>query len=166
MDLTGGTFQYSGDTSSIDFGVEEEALHITATVNNYVGLGMWFGPCVDASAYAGISFTIGGTIGEMGQAVLQVQQSDNKEVEMVDGGARGDCDTSVDSCTYNQAVYDVPETADTVSVCFADMTGGSPNSTVDNSQLYALQYQFNCETDGMCEVDVTVDDVVFTATCP
>ena len=166
MDLSGGTFTYSGDPSDIAYVLEDEALHITGTVNDYAGLGMWFGPCVDASAYAGVTFTIGGTVGEMGEAVLQVQQSDNKAFEDTNGSIRGDCDSDVNTCAYNEAVYSVPETAGEVSVCFADMTGGSPNASVDNSMLYALQFQFHCETDGMCALDVTLDDVMFADSCP
>jgi hypothetical protein len=80
MDLTGGTFQYTGDTSTIEFGVEDGALHITGTVNNYVRHGMSFAPSVDATQYAGISFTIGVTIGSTDHTDMQLKKTDTKEV--------------------------------------------------------------------------------------
>jgi hypothetical protein len=160
MGLTGGTFSYTGDgTEEFAYAAVDEALSITGTINDYAGIGMWFGPCTDASAYDGISFTMGGTVGEDGQAVFQLQQSDNKEVE---DAVRGDCDSAVNDCVNNEVAYDVPEEAATVQICFADMSGGDPNGEVDPSMLYALQYQFNCETDAACALDATIDDLKFS----
>src|SRR5690606_25394008 len=85
VNLTGGSFgPYMGDnTEEFDFVVDpaEENLHITGTVNDYAGFGMWFGPCTDASGYSGIQFDVSGTPGEAGSLVLQVQTSENAPID-------------------------------------------------------------------------------------
>ena len=71
-DLTGGTSKYNGrDVSPITITHECNVIRLTATIppytpdvaddaENYAGAVFWFGPCIDASSFGGLSFTIGG----------------------------------------------------------------------------------------------------------
>src|SRR5690606_21465762 len=142
-----------------DFVVDpaEENLHITGTVNDYAGFGMWFGPCTDASGYSGIQFDVSGTPGEAGSLVLQVQTSENAPID--EENMRGECEAD---CANPQAtIEELSEEVTTVQLAWADFTGGSPVDSLSPNQLLALQFQAECETDEMCQVDVTIDNLQF-----
>jgi hypothetical protein len=156
--LTGGTFgPYSGSgTTDFSFtpNMTDGALEISGTVNDYAGFGMWFGPCTSAAAYAGIQFDIAGTVGDEGSMNLQFQTFENQSVDDRGGCAAncGNAQTTVEGITADMTTLMIP---------FDSFTGGSPSEGVSTDQLLALQFQFECATDGMCAVDVTLDNLQF-----
>jgi hypothetical protein len=93
----------------------------------------------------------------MGEAVLQVQTHANLTLD--DSAMRGDC--TADACTNAAATYDVAADAAAVNLAWADFTGGAPETTVTTSQIWGLQFQFHCEADAACAVDVEIDDLQF-----
>lgn len=165
MSLSGGSFEYTGETSTITatHDAEEENMHIEATVGDYAGFGLWFGPCSDASAFEGIEFTISGTITNGGSLDFQVQTSKNYPID--DSSKKGECEgTFSDGCAFNtKSNVAVSETPEVVQVPWSDLVGGQPESTLDPSELLGIQWQFNCpsDADAECEVDIVLDDVKF-----
>jgi hypothetical protein len=174
--LTGGTFLYFPDGADADapIGViEAGTLHITATIapNDYNGFGFYFGPNCgsDATAFAGISFDIGGTI--TGAAVdVQVQMTPNYPLN---DNSKGTCDYEAagaakwDYCTNPHvslaklmADAPFPETLTTVQVPWAELVGGNPQDAIDATQLLGIQLQFNCG-DVACPIDVKIDNLKF-----
>src|SRR5690606_26339812 len=148
--LTGGSFQYTGaNTETFEYLVDlaTEEMHITGVVNDYAGFGMWFGPCTDASDYTGITFDISGDLGEEGELQFQVQTSENQTID--EENMRGECE---EDCQNAGAVVEgVSADVMTVELTWADFSGGSPVATLSPDQILGLQWQFNCETDAMCE---------------
>lgn len=158
--LTGGSFgPYMGSgTTDFNFVVNptDAVLEVTGTINDYAGFGMWFGPCTDASTFTGVQFDISGIVGEAGRMVVQFQTSEDKAVE--DG--RGECTAA--SCVSPQATVEgVTETVTTVQLPFDSFAGGAPVDTLSPDQLLAIQFQFECETDAACAVDVVIDNLEF-----
>jgi hypothetical protein len=169
-DLTGGTFTYKGPealSGSITINpivdTTEGNLHLTASVpgGGYAGFGFWFGPCVSAAAFTGITFTIGGTLGG-GSAEFQLQTSKDYPIDTIN--AKGECTGSwSQGCASNKSAVSVPATATPVTLLWTVLTGGQPEATVDPSEILGVQWQFNCPaTATTCAVDITLDDVTFS----
>lgn len=165
MSLSGGSFTYNGDGTTVTatHDAAEENMHIEATVANYAGFGLWFGPCTDASAYEGIQFTISGAVGDSGSLDFQVQTSRNYPISTND--MKGECEGDFSSgCSFNTAsAIEVTDTPETVQIPWADLTGGEPIATLDPTELLGIQWQFNCDSmaEEPCAVDVVIDDVSF-----
>jgi hypothetical protein len=168
MSLTGGTFEYKNDgvDGSENLTVEVDAAagtaHITGNViGGYAGWGLWFGPCSDASRFTGIRFVIGGSLGEFGELEFQVQQNNNYPIDS--SNSKGACGgTWTDGCGSNAFVYEeeFPAEPAEIQVPFASLTGGSPNA-IEAAELLGVQWQFNCEEEEVCAVDVYLTEVTF-----
>ncbi len=154
--MSGTWFTYGGTGSSITVTHTAGHLRLTGTVNNYAGFGMTLDTCTDASSYAGISFDVGGSVGSMGQALLQVRTLSNTPASYDD---RGQCSTD---CGNNQSVYSMPSAAGTVSVAWSALRDGTPVSPADPTEVLGFQWQFQCPTDGACALDVTLDNLSFS----
>jgi hypothetical protein len=168
-DLTGGQSLYQGDTASaitatVDNTVADPALHLAATVTTggYSGYVMWFGPCVDASAYSGISFDISGSLGGATLA-FQVQMNDDYPIDVANkkGACTGGSWTQT-ACWNNRAAVTVTADPTTVSFTWAELTGGYPTTPIDPRQLLGIQWEANCSGAAACVVDLTLDNVQFT----
>jgi hypothetical protein len=164
--VPGGTFSYQpadlmvADTSG--------AMHVTGTVKNYDGFGVYFTACTDASAYTGVSFNIKGNAGPTGKLSFRFQSNANTAVDTVN--KKGTCMVPAGTVdTYplcHDAIFDitVTEGGGEVAVKFSDVMGGVPVATVDGKDLVGIQWAFawTGPTDTMYPVDVTVDDIKFT----
>lgn len=153
--LSGESFTYHGDDTSLTatYDAGQQRIHITGTVNDYGGFGLWLVTCKDASAYSGISFAIGGNVGAQGAAEFQVQQS---STQPVDEG--GEC---ASDCISNTSSIAVPASAGVVSVAWEEFGGGSPTDVADPTELLGVIWQFTCASGAACALDVTLDDVLF-----
>jgi hypothetical protein len=172
-DLTGGQSLYqtatdaasAGFTPSVDNTAANPALKVTATVvagGGYAGYVMWFRPCVDASAYAGISFQISGSLGG---ATLSFQVQMNDDYPIDTANKKGACtggSWSQTACWNNRAAVTVTADVTTVSYTWDELIGGYPTSPVDPRQLLGIQWEANCSTATACPVDFTIDTVQFT----
>ena len=141
---------------------DAEVLGVTGTVEatECAGVGLWFGPCTDASAYSGVTFTIGGDPGQS-QVVLQLQTSQNYPIDTENN--QGECQGSwSDGCASNQLVLEVPATPTTFQVMWDELSGGVPIDGVDPSELPGIQWQLDCG-EAPCNVSITVDDIAFIA---
>jgi hypothetical protein len=175
--FNGGSFTY-GDgpdadkAADITMTFENASLNLKGTVPTYSGFGLWFGaapgqtvPCIDASAYTGVSFHVVDNAGTA--ASLQVSIQAHKDAPIDVTNKRGECvwtsdTTKFSECFYPNASAAVPAGGGEVQVPFADFKGGKPVDTVDPTELDGVQFQFPW-TEGMAayDVDLTLKDLKF-----
>ena len=177
-DLTGGTSKYNGvmvDPISVE--LVGSALHITATIppytpdiagdpENYAGLVFWFGPCINASEFDGLTFNVGGTMN--GAALkLQVQSAENYPAEPANMKGQcifESCDTKWSECKGADTTVVVPAAGEDVSLEWSAFATGMPNAGVNPTGLVGLQFQLECQSqEAACEVDITLGNVSLTA---
>ena len=167
-DLRGSQSFYQSDfsarfTGSVDTTAANPRLRLTATmpIGGYAGYVMWFGPCVDASAFSGIRFQVAGDLGG-GTLIFEVQTNSNYPSSST--SPRGACVGEWGaSCADNYAVVTVTGSPTTVSSTWAELTGGAPVSPADPHELVGLQWQANCPVSAgqPCLVNLTLDTVEF-----
>lgn len=166
--LTGGTSPYScadDGVSCPDTAVIARVrtggggLRIQATVpaQQYTGMVLWFGPCVDASAFAGIEFELGG---ELFGAVLSVklQTHENYPIDLVN--LKGGCEYTSEATKWSECVppeYEIASTSSQpapVRLSWADFANGLPNSAVAPDGLVGVELQFECPSEVDCAMDL------------
>ena len=159
----GGMFTYGTPSPSVS--LTSGALHATLNAGtgaavNYVGFGLYFNACVDATQYTGVKFKLGGTIGT-GCMLVYSHNFRDDAFHMPPNDVKGSCTLGPGSCYSPQKTLTVPATSTEISVAFTDVMGGSPvMNTVDKAHLTGLQWQFVVPTEG-CTADITLDDVSF-----
>ncbi|HVV52322.1 MAG TPA: LamG domain-containing protein [Polyangia bacterium] len=139
----------------------------TDPTQSFLGVGLFFvnPPCLDASAYTGVQFTITGDLGTCSLAFGVVTSEDNS----VANGPVGVCAAGPNGCFGPFSAPLVPATG-TTTVAFADLAGGAPQPTADPSALNGVQWTLDVPTDGVtapCVANFTISDVSFVpATTP
>ena len=128
---------------------------------NWEGVGLFFQgtSCIDATAYAGVQFDFAG---DLGGCKLAVGTSFSADLSHTDDGVRGACSGSDSSC-YGPFASVVPSTT-AVKVPFSAMSGGSPQSTPDQSTIVDVIWQLSAPTGadgGSCAANFTVSNVSF-----
>lgn len=160
--LSGGEFFYPNAMSTSTYKLMSDVTggnwHLSGTVGDYSGMGLFFANCsrVDASAFKGISFTVSGTV--MGGALtLQVatvadqiaaswlmshgetgaKETDpgrcNPVATAVNQYAQTDCAPPVKTIT-------VTATPTPVTVLWSDFTGGKPQASVTASDIIGIRW--------------------------
>lgn len=126
----------------------EGALVVETEVNQPSGAGIWFAPCVDASAFTQLQFTVSGSRDATQPLVLRVGVGIN-DTKMIDPMNRtGNCKPPAG---VNDPGYCRPPVTElttqalappgqSISVKFADLRNGSPIATLDPSALTQLAY--------------------------
>jgi hypothetical protein len=130
----------------------------TDAKNSFLGFGVGFGnpPCVDASAYNAVQFTITGDLGTC-QPSLTLNPSENNAT----------ADSSVGVCTTPGGCFGPfsgPLTTGVNVVRFTDFTGGVPLATLDATAMNAITWNLTAPSDGVtapCMASFTVTDVSF-----
>jgi hypothetical protein len=137
---------------------------VTADPNNsFVGFGWGFAnpPCLDASAYTGVQFTVSG---DLGTCSLQMSLSPSQD-NSVQNGPEGVC-TGASCVPPFSPAFGVGTTI----VSFSSLTNGSPLATLDPTALNAIGWNLTAPTDGVtapCVANFSVTNVSFTtATTP
>jgi hypothetical protein len=160
--ISGRIFTYPATMTA----VTKPALSMSGTVSGYSGFGIFLTQCVDASAYGGISFTIGGNVGT--PATLMLQAKTNSTTPISPGTKHGACVAKDPNNTYADcwdpvARVDVPATAALVTVRWTDFKGGKPVDAVSPSEILGFQWSFNWAgaTGIPYAADVTIDDIAF-----
>jgi hypothetical protein len=138
--------------------------HVTGTVGDWSGFGLWFGACtVDMSAYRGVSFEISGNVGSSGSVTLVVPTGPDSTPNA--------CQTNVGSCTGGTSckgpskTIAIPATPGTpIVVLWSDLVGGNPVASPDPSQILGLLWTFDWTDWGGVKsspypVDVTVGSI-------
>jgi hypothetical protein len=174
-DLTGGTSYYQGrGVTQLTAVVEAGSLHITGSLpaytadimddaENYAGIVFWFGPCVNASAFTGLSLPVSGTLAS---AALKLQVQTHLDYPVDAANSKGgcsftSCDTRWSECVGPTTTVTVPSAPATFA--WSAFTGGKPNAAVTPEGLVGLQFQFECSaTTAPCTVDVTLGTITLT----
>jgi hypothetical protein len=170
----GGSFVY-GDAdmdkaNDIKIDYSAKNMHITGKVGTYTGFGIWFGPvmgqtipCIDGSAYKGVSFEMSDAKGTVESINFQIQTHGTAPVDAKN--MRGGCvwTTSMyTECLFPTASVSVPASGGAIETTWDKFMGGKPLPTVDPKGLDGLQWQFPWTEGGEAyEVDVTVSNVKF-----
>lgn len=165
--LTGGTSLYHGP-SDVDLTATAESgsLKLTGTITpqGYVGVVFWFGPCVDASDFTGLAFSVGGTTGG---AVMKAQIQTHVDYPVDVANSKGgcsftNCDMKFSECAGPTYQLVVPETAEPMELPWSSFSGGTPVAEVTPDGLVGLQYQLECQSDAACVFDITLGSVSLT----
>jgi hypothetical protein len=186
--FSGGTFVYPNTEQMTMYpltsDVTQDNWHITGTVGEYSGFGLYFENCTkfDASAFDGIEFTISGDVGlgttvdlRVGTAANSVSHEWLHENGQADEPANfGRCippgSNQYDgSCSEPHFTVTVTESPSVVTVLWDDLTGGSPEASVTPSELtsisWALPAPAGVDTENVTtySVDLVVDDLRFSS---
>ena len=126
--------------------------------SSFLGFGLGFGnpPCLDASAFNAIQFTVTGDLGtcQLGSTLTPSQNNS------VANGPFGVC-TTPGGCF---GPFSPTLTTGVNTVRFTDMTGGVPLATLDPTALNAIGWNLTAPSDGVtapCVANFTVSDVAF-----
>jgi hypothetical protein len=165
--ITGGTSVYSvrADADLTRETVDGQ-LHLTASMTtngDYTGIVLWFGPCVNATAFAGLTFPV---TGSLGGARMQVKAQTSPDYPVDVTNTKGKCTYPREAdkfTTCQQPVVNIDALEMNPLVLPWEMfTGGVPEVAVDPAQLLGFELQFQCQApEGACEVDVTIGTVNF-----
>jgi hypothetical protein len=163
----GGLFSYGGPDAIPVTDVSEGNLHVTGTVKDYSGAGLYVAYCTDASKFEGVRFTISGDVGPTKQLLFSLQTNTNLYPDPM--AMKGVCEASaekkfIDCVPPNVAVTDISDQAKVVEVTWDQLKAGLPAAaaTTDGSDVVGFQWSFRW-TPGMATyaVDLTIDDVEF-----
>ena len=169
-ELTGGTSEYGIEGGTrLTRAVEDGALHVSGNVSSggYEGFVLWLAPCLDASAYQGITFTMGGTLGGTA-AKFQVQTDETYPVDVAN--TKGaclftDCAGKWEQCMGPTLSLTVPETPEALTLPWGDFPDGTtPDGAAPLTPdgIVGIQFQFDgCTTAEPCAVDVTIGNITF-----
>jgi hypothetical protein len=161
--IYGGVFAYPesdlfADTNGGD-------LHVTGTVGDYPGIGVWFGSCVNASEYSGVRFLLGGSLGTFRELRFVIDTRENDPAPPVT--PLGTCQPSDPSMPFADCLPAItqvalPPSPEEVVIPFDRLTQGIPNPTVDPSQITGMSLWFPWSTGSASyDVDVRLDDIAF-----
>jgi hypothetical protein len=165
--LTGGTYiYYAGGLAppvlSLVPAGDNQALQILAdpgvpefSGDNWVGFGLSFDGCVDASAYRGVQFTIGGALGS-----CQLHFSVGIDEDLSSQYQNGLCLLGA-GCQAPQVMLGG---LGTQTIFFTELTAGIPVSRVDSMALTGLQWELRTPNSAEpCQATLTLDDISFVA---
>jgi hypothetical protein len=161
--LSGYTFTYPNaetDPYAVHSDISTGEWHLTGNIGNYSGLALEFGNCnqVDASAYAGVSFTIRGNVA-MGQTMtLNVATAEDDISHLwLNANAMpppnppavpnfGTCIPAMGqydgSCASPSFPVPVTPTETTIEVRWDQFTLGRPRADVDPASVTAIRWIF------------------------
>lgn len=168
LSLTGNRFTYQGpETKTVmeTHDAEASTLVLSGVTSNYVGWGLAFGPCTNASRFSGIELT---AFGDLGGASLTLQVQDNNNMPIDGQQKRGACvpasnATKYEDCKNNEVVVEgLGDTSTSIKIPFEDIVGGSIFSPVDPEELYGIQLQVGCGMDeAPCAYELTLEKIAF-----
>jgi len=139
-------------------------LRIQAAVpaQGYTGMVLWFGPCVDASAFGGLEFQVSG---ELFGAVLSVklQTHANYPIDLVN--VKGGCPYTSEADKWSECVppeYEIASTAAepaSVRLSWNDFANGIPTLGVTPDGLVGVELAFECPSDVDCAMDLVLGEL-------
>jgi hypothetical protein len=167
--VIGGIFGYGGSkpgstiASSVDSANHTLVLSGSVVAGDYAGGGLSFDECVNASAYTGVQFTLGGTTGGC-DLIFNVQTFDEKPAGV----------NQVGGCTSGCYVFPsvkLTSTSGPMPVNFADLKGGQLiDATALQNEMVGLQWQFQSPSPvgdggqpGCDGINLTITDVSFVS---
>lgn len=162
--LSGGDVFYQGQASSAATAtLSNETLTLAASIvaGDYMGYMFNFGPkCTNAGATQGLQFDVvaGSTLGGATLKV-QMQQRSNYPSTASPMDRPGDCVPNSEETQWNDCLSPVTTVVSsgsepsigTLQLPWTSFANGSPVSQVDDTQLMAIQWQFECPPSGGSE---------------
>jgi hypothetical protein len=161
--ITGGTSVYSVDElAALGISVAEGELQLSATLDgmgDYTGIVLWFTPCVNAAAFAGLRFPVRG---ELGGARLLVKPQTSPDYPVDVTNAKGKCeypreDGKFTTCVQPTATIEAL-TENPVTLSWEEFVGGAPLPTTDPAQLLGFELQFQCQA-ASCALNISIGTV-------
>jgi hypothetical protein len=125
--------------------------------NPWIGFGLNFRICVDASNFAGVTFTITGDLGTCGLSFGAVFSADLG----ASFDSKGICVSPLGQCI---TPFSGPIATGRVSVRFSDIVGGAPQPMVNQAELTGIEWRLIAPIDPLalpCVASFTVSDVSF-----
>ena len=179
--LGGGEYVYGGLTGApLVSDTSNSNWHITGSVGDYSGFGLYFDNCnrVDASAFKGISFKVSDTAISDGMITFGVDTLDNTiTADWINshGGSStgpGRCTPPADptlnqysqsTCANATASIPVTATPTVQQVLWSDFTGGKPDANIEKpAEIIGIHWSFTWTGAGTpYAVDLTLDDISF-----
>lgn len=172
--FSGGTFSYPDANITSD--VTGGNWHMTGSVADYSGFGIYLGNCqeVDFSNYGGFQFTISGTAPSatpgtltfgMGTAADSIAYDWFVQNAITSTPNFGRCFPTASqydgSCGDPKMTVNLSTTPTVVTVHWADLMGGAPDATVNPAEITSIWWSFPWAgaTDTAYDIDITVDDI-------
>jgi hypothetical protein len=187
--LGGGQYVYPAAGGTVTYPLTSDVTggnwHISGTVGDYSGFGLYWDNCkrVDASKYKGISFKISGTVEQDGMVTFEISTlKDTISAAWLNGhgvtGASdpGTCTPPADATLnqYSQTTcaepkVSIPVTANptTQTILWSDFTGGKPEANVTASDILSIHWIFPnpngilSGTPTPYKADIIIDDLSF-----
>jgi hypothetical protein len=193
--LSGGTFAYpnaAGDPYAVSSDGSTGEWHVSGNIGNYSGFGLYLtrgqatpDGCngIDASAYAGISFTIRGSVAMGGSLTMNVSTAED-DISHLWLNANGNplpsppsppnfgtCIPAMNkydgSCSSPAFTVPVTETETTVAILWDQFNGGRPRADVNPEEITGIRWIFptplgaGTATPTPYAADVYIDDLTF-----
>jgi hypothetical protein len=174
LEINGGVFTYPlGSASTPAHSVLDGVLHVTedapaTSAIEYLGFGVGFKDCVDATAFTGVSFTISGSFSgcTMQYATGDVEHQDSTTDSYFATGPAGSYPPQR-TLTANE----ITAAPQTLMMPFTGSTiFGSPQTPLDKKKLVLVLWQFTVPAaatstadaaPAACVADITIDNVSF-----
>ena len=173
----GGSYYPNSGAHALTSDLSQDNWHLTGTVGDYSGFGLYFYLCdrIDASAFSGISFTVSGNVPSITFGIGTVDNTPTGEWMLTTGGKTtakatdsGRCTPSSGTqyyhpgCTDNTTQIPVTATPTTQTVAWGALSGGAPSTSVNPAEITTI-YWFFPWSDQMApyELDFTIDDLKF-----
>jgi hypothetical protein len=174
--LAGGTSLYSGapeadlvqePAGALPKAPANDALQVKASipVGGYSGVVLWFSPCVNATAFGGLSFT---ATGDLSGATLLLKVQTSPDYPVDSANLKGKCQFMTQASMFTDCVEPTVSInslgTGSFSYAWSDFTGGSPLPSVDPAQLLGFEMQLQCPgaATAPCNVDVSLGTIRFT----
>jgi len=156
--VQGGTSEFADTTETKPtLAIVGGALSVTgSSKGSYAGVVLYMnGPaCIDGSAYTGVKFDLGGSIGTC-QLTFGFAFAD--DLAPAADSERGIC---TDTNCYGPSV--AVTTTGTIKEPYTAVSGGSPDMSVDRQKLTGVQWQVQSAATGTtCNANFTIDNVEF-----
>ena len=149
--------------SSLTLVASGDVVRLSGTVDSYSNLGVSFSACVDGSAYTGLAFDLGGSVGPTGMMTLAVYTRENRPEPPF--SATGTCvpqdrANPYATCLSSYVALPVSPSPAPTTVRFADVHGGMPAASVDPAQILAMWFSLSWSTTAQpYVVDLTLGNV-------
>ena len=167
--FNGGTYQYPAAIAATFTGMN---WHMTGTVGDYSGFGLYLQCKSDVSAFTGIQFDIGGTFagGDGGTSAAHVTMNIGNPVDELDT-AHASMPPTWGTCTAGCAAPTrdvlIPATSATVTAPWTSFGGGTPVGSLDPTQILYVAFAFPWSgTMTPYTVDITIDNIMFMGGTP
>jgi len=170
IEIVGGLSTYSG-INQPSYTVTSGNLNVMETAQpaatpQYLGAVLYFNNCVDASAFSGVEFMLGGSFSCLGGSI-QYSTNDAPHDDMVTD-PKGKCTLGTGNCYSPQvAITTIMSNAVQMQEAWVTTAGGAPSLPIDPTQLTGLQWQFTIPAAGdagaaaACMASLNISDVKF-----